>query len=180
MLKVSYFSGRTEHGINVIPLFGKADTELEKCASVLLPDVVKYIDNLRPRKDAQYVLVNAMGASEWWGDNINHDAFTEASLIHVPDKWTGNPLLDRISSKNWSYGFPTFYNAHAFGHHKNKNNDQAYGDVELATWNPRMKRVELVIRIDKDKCERFGGIGVWDRLNTLQYIDCSKIGRAHV
>lgn len=159
--------------MSAIPLFGKADSELEKCASGLLPDVVKYIDNLRPRKDAQYVLVNAMGAWEYYGSNINGDAFREQGLIHMPDDWTGNPLLDAAKGKKWSYGFPTFYGAHPYAHHKNKDATRAFGEVELATWNKNMRRVELVTRVDHEKCMKFGGTQVWDKLRIGDYPDVS-------
>ena len=174
MLKLSFFRGEGEAGPTVLPLFGPADRVFEKTAAPgLLPDVARYISNLTPRRDAQYVLVNAMGATEWYGSNVNGDSFPEASLIHRPDNWTGNPLIDRIAGKNWTYGYPTFYNAHAFAHHRNKDAAQAFGDVELSAWNPAMKRVELVVRVDQDKCQRFGGTGVWDKLRAGSYPDVS-------
>jgi hypothetical protein len=174
MLKISHFSAQTDHGISAIPLFGKADGAFEKCASSgLLPDVVRYIDSLRPRQDAQYVLVNALGASEYYGSNINGDSFKEVGLIHMPVDWAGVPIIDRIVSKGWPYGFPTFYNAYPYAHHRNKNPERAFGEVELATWNPNMHRVELVVRVDHDKCMNFGGAGVWDRLRLGQHPDTS-------
>lgn len=174
MLKLSFFRGEGEAGPTVVPLFGPADRVFEKTAAPgLLPEVARYISALTPRPDAQYVLVNAMGATEWYGSNVNGDSFPEASLIHRPDNWTGNPLIDRIAGKSWTYGFPTFYNAHAFAHHRNKDAAQAFGDVELSAWNPAMKRVELVVRVDQDKCQRFGGTGVWDKLKAGSYPDVS-------
>lgn len=174
MLKCSHFLGRTEQGPSAIPLFGKTDAFFEKTASAqLLPEVVKYIAQLRPQADSQYVLVNAMGASEYFGSNINGDAFPEASLIHKPDDWTGNPILDRIRARDWAYGFPTFYRAHPYAHHRNKDATRAFGEVELAAWNPDMRRVELVTRVDRDKCQRFGGEGTWDKLKSGGYPDVS-------
>lgn len=174
MLKVSFFSGESELGPTVVPLFTSADAVFEKTASAsLLPEVVRYIDTLRPRQDAQYVLVNAMGAGEYFGSNVNGDYFSEASLIHRPDEWTGNPLLDKIRSKDWAYGYPTFYFAHPYAHHRNKDASRAFGEVELAAWNDRMKRVELVTRVDKDKCAQYGGQGVWDKLSAGQFPDVS-------
>ena len=174
MLKLSFFKGEGETGPTAIPLFGPADRAFEKTAAPsLLPDVARYISNLTPRPDAQYVLVNAMGATEYYGSNVNGDSFPEASLIHRPDRWTGNPLIDRIVGKSWTYGYPTFYNAHVFAHHRNKDAAQAFGDVELTAWNPHMKRVELVLRVDRDKCQRFGGTGVWDKLKAGSYPDVS-------
>jgi hypothetical protein len=174
VLKVAFFQGADDKGQHVFPLFGPSDRVFEKTAApVLLPEVTRYIGTLRPRMDAQYVLLNAMGASEYWGSNINGDAFTEASLIHKPDDWTGNPLLDKVKAETWAYGFPTFYFAHPYAHHRNKDSTRAFGEVELAAWNPRMKRVELVARVDKDKCERFGGVSVWDKLKAGEHPDVS-------
>lgn len=174
MLKVAFFQGEDEHGPRAIPLFGPADPVFEKTAApTLLPEVAKYIQGLRPQRDSQYVLLNAMGAVEWWGSNINGDAFTEASLIHKPEGWTGNPLIDREKARDWAYGFPTFYFAHPYAHHRNKDSKRAFGDVELAAWHPKMKRVELITRVDKDKCEEFGGTGVWDKLRAGELPDVS-------
>ena len=105
--------------------------------------------------------------------NINGDHFPEAGLIHRPDDWQGNPAVDVAKAKRWSYGYPTFYQAYPYAHHQNKDASRAYGEVELAAWNPNMKRVELVVRVDKDKCLQFGGIGVWDKLKSGSYADVS-------
>jgi hypothetical protein len=174
MLKVSLFQGETEYGPSAVPLFGPADSTFEKVASAkLLPDVNKYIASLRPQKGSQYVLVNAMGASEYYGSNINGDAFPEASLIHAPNDWAGNPLLDKVKAKDWPYGYPTFYLAHPYAHHRNKDASRAFGEVELAVWHPNMKRVELVCRVDEEKCQKFGGVQVWDKLQAGQFPDVS-------
>lgn len=166
MIKESYFSADGEYGQTVFTLFGKGDAAFEKTAApTLLPEVARYIESLNPVADSQYVLVNALGAGEYYSSNINGDHFPEAALIHAPDDWTGNPLIDKIKSKNWSYGYPTFYSAHPYAHHKNKDSTRAFGEVELSAWNPHMKRVELVVRVDRDKCHQFGGVGTWDKLH---------------
>jgi len=178
MLKVSTFFAESDHGLAAVPLFGKADAAFEKTAAAgLLPEVMAYIEGLRPRPGAQYVLVNAMGAGEYYGSNINGDYFEESGLIHKPDGWSGNPLTDKLLAKNWHYGFPTFYNAHPYAHHRNKDPSRAYGEVELAVWNDHMKRVELVVRVDLDKCNKFGGVSVWDRLKEGQFPDVSMGSR---
>ena len=174
MYKLSTFLSQSDSGYTAVPLFGPADAVFEKQASVnLLPSVLDYIADLRPIPGAQYVLVNAMGAGEYYGSNINGDHFEEAGLIHEPPGWTGSPLLDKGAGKKWTYGYPTFYNAYPYAHHKNKDPSRAYGEVELAVWNDRMKRVELVCRVDHDKCQRFGGVPVWDKLKAGQYPDVS-------
>jgi hypothetical protein len=175
MIKVSYFPGVGEHGPNVIPLFrSSTDAVFEKVASPqLMPEVVKYIEKLKPLNDSQYILVNAMGASEYYGSNINGDHFPEESLIHRPDVWSGDPMLDKIRSRDWPYGFPTFYNAQVFAHHRNKDASRGFGGVELALWNPGMRRVELVTRLDRDRCLLFNGLSVWDKLQADEFPDVS-------
>lgn len=179
MIKVSLHLGSDPRGPAAIPLFNvKTEGYFEKIAAPsLLSEVVRYIENLKPVADSQYVLINAMGAGEFWGSNINGDYFPEAALIHKPDDWTGNPLLDKIKAKDWPWGFPTFYNAKPFMHHRNKDfpphNHPSFGEIELAAWNPKMKRVELVHRIDRDLCMKGGGMGLWDKLKNGDYPDTS-------
>lgn len=175
MIKVSYYQGYDEEvGPRVIPLFSPADAVFEKVAAPgLLPDVLKYIETLKPENGCQYVLVNAMAAGEYFGSNINSDYFSEQSLTHAPDGWTGDPIFDKEISKKWTYGYPTFYNAGAFAHHKNQKADRAFGSVEYAGWNPRMKRVELVVKVVEEKCKKFGGESVWTKLSNGQFVDVS-------
>ena len=173
--KLCFYPADAESGPPAIPLFHRStDSYFEKTAAPqLLPEVVRYIEQLTPVSGSQYVLLNAMGAGEFWGSNVNGDYFTETSLIHKPEVWTGNPLVDKIRSKDWAYGFPTFYYAHPYAHHRNKDSTKAFGEVELAAWNPRMKRVELVARVDHDKCQKFGGTGVWDKISIGGFPDVS-------
>lgn len=174
MIKVSLFQGSEEFGPAAVPLFGVADGYFEKVASTtLLPEVSTYIEHLRPRDDSQYVLVNAMGAGEYYGSNVNGDRFSEAALVHAPADWRGLPVYDKVKSASWAYGFPTFYGAHVFPHHRNKDAKRALGFVELAAWNPHMKRVELVTRLDHDLCMKFGGDGIWDKLKAGMFPDVS-------
>ncbi len=175
MIKVGFFQGQQAAAI---PLFGPADAVFEKVAAPhLLPEVTRFIETLRPRDNAQYSLVNALGAGEYWGSNVNGDHFPEAALVHAPDDWVGVPLHDRSKGKNWPYGFPTFYQAKPFLHHRNKDfpphNHPFYGEVELAAWNPKMKRVELITRVDKALCERGGGLAIWDKLKAGDFPDVS-------
>jgi hypothetical protein len=174
MIKVSLFQGSEEYGPAAVPLFGAADSYFEKVASAsLLPEVSTYIAQLQPRNDSQYVLVNAMGAGEYYGSNVNGDRFSEEALIHSPNDWKGIPVYDKVKSADWAYGFPTFYGAHVFPHHRNKDAKRALGFVELAAWNPHMKRVELVTRLDNALCLKFGGEGIWDKLKAGMFPDVS-------
>ena len=174
MLKVSTFAAENELGYTAVPLFGPSDSEFEKRASAgLLPSVTNYIKGLRPSNNSQYVLVNALAAGEYFGANVNGDYFPEAALMHSPNGWQGMPAHDKALAEDWPYGFPTFYGAKSYAHHRNKDPSRAYGDVELTAWNDVMKRVELVIRVDHSKCVEFGGLQVWDKLKAGQYPDVS-------
>lgn len=174
MIKVSHFLGEDAFGLRVIPLFGAADSYFEKTAAPqLLSPVVRYIENLRPSNGSAYVLVNAMGAAEYYGSNINGDAFREEYLTHAPDDWRNDPVIDKVRGRQWPYGYPTFYDAYPYAHHRNKDPKRAFGEVELAVWNPHMHRVELVCRVDKDKCEQFGGVPVWDKIKAGYFPDVS-------
>lgn len=174
MIKVSLFSGSEELGPAAVPLFGKADSYFEKVASAsLLPEVSNYIAALQPRNDSQYVLVNAMGAGEYYSSNINGDRFSQAALVHAPPGWTGVPAVDKALARKVAYGYPTFYEARVFPHHRNKDASKALGGVELAAWNPHMKRVELVTRLDQQLCLTHGGEGIWDKLKAGFFPDVS-------
>lgn len=130
----------------------------------LLPEVQRFVDTFQPKPDCKYVLVNAMGASEYYGMNANKDAFPEHALVNVPKGWTGNPDKDRELSKGWTYGFPTFYQAGVFSHHRNKEHDKRLGQVALAAWNDRMKRVELVLEVEKERSHQYNGAGFWNSM----------------
>lgn len=150
---------------------------LSKVASSVLPAVADYIAALKPAANSQYVLVNAMGASEYYGSNSNGDWWPEKALTHAPHDWMGTPVIDIPRSKEWPYGYPTFYYAKPFGHHKNNDPARGFGAVELAAWNDPMKRVELVLRLDEDKCMRFGGESFWKRLRNGEHPDVSMGAR---
>lgn len=88
-----------------------------KLASLgLLPEVQKFVDGFQGRAGCRYVLVNAMGASEYYGMNANRDAFPEHALVHTPEGWTGgnDPARDKELASKCNYGYPTFYRAGAF------------------------------------------------------------------
>jgi hypothetical protein len=93
-------------------------------------DLRAFIDNLKPDPAFLYLLVIALGASEFWGPNKNGDAFPEKELIRY---------------------YPTFYEAKVFKYHINKDVNHSFGNVVFAGWNPRMKRVELILALDKKK-----------------------------
>jgi hypothetical protein len=177
MLKQVVFHSRASSGERVIqPLTGEG---LEKTASAefrshLHPKIQEFVHAVRPTRHGIYVLVNALGAGEFWGSNVNGDFFPEAALVHAPPGWDQLSAAEQKAvAKTWSHGYPTFLNAHAYTHHVNKDPSRAFGTVELATWNPIMHRVELVLYLDRARAEMFGADSVISRIDAGEYPDVS-------
>ena len=149
MDKLLTFEGTSDTGEQLIyNLFQEDATEHEKLAyaSSLDPRVALHIRGISPSPEKLYVLVNALGAGEYYGSNINGDYFDEADLNPAAEALVGDRL----------FGFQTFYNSGVYRHHKNKDKTRSYGKVKFAVYNPRMHRVELIIEIDREKAEEFG------------------------
>ena len=88
-------------------------------------------------------LVIALGAYEGTGANRNGDIFKEAECLkHY-----------KTFIKSGSRKPDGAYDGRALNrHHKNKPTDPKYGNIKAATYNNKMKRIELVIGLDNDKC----------------------------
>jgi hypothetical protein len=88
-------------------------------------------------------LVIALGAYEGTGANRNGDIFKEAQCLkHY-----------KTFIKSGSKNKDGKYDGRALNrHHKNKPEDPKYGNIKAATYNDKMKRIELVIGLDNDKC----------------------------
>lgn len=158
------FQGQTEAGIFAQALFSHG---MDKTAEPLdyvdnwdtQDQIRSFIRQVTPRdRDLNcYVLVNALGAGEYYGSNINSDYFPWEALAHE-----GN-----------DYGYRTFLNAHAFQHHVNKDPNRAFGVPVLSLLNPRMKRVELVIKLDREKAEAEGAGAIIKRIDNGEFPDVS-------
>jgi hypothetical protein len=125
---------------------------LVKEASVVHPDVQKCISGLKSTPGKIYILVNAMGAGEYYGSNFNGDFFEEKEL-NPPDGTS-------------EYGYKTFLNSGVYRNHSNKDVTKSYGKVICSAYNLVMHRVELVIEIDEKKCKEVGHADLWDRLSS--------------
>ena len=124
---------------------------LVKEASAVHPDIQKCISGLKSTTGKLYILVNAMGAGEYYGSNFNGDYFEEKEL-NPPDGTS-------------EVGYKTFLNAGVYRNHSNKDITKSYGKVICAAYNQVMHRVELVIEVDQAKCKEVGHSDLWDRLN---------------
>ena len=149
-------------GVDGMPLMGVIDPsspfELEKTAGIH-PEVLKFKQMLEPEPDKTYVHILALGAGDYYGPNLNNDHFPWAGLCHDHAS-TPHPYL---------HGYKTFLNAHSFAHHVNKDPAKSYGDVILSTLNHKMKRVELVVSIDHERCERNGGKNILQKIHDGEY-----------
>lgn len=144
MIKYVEFSGESSGDI-LVQAVGSPSSSLEKTASAQLhPEIKGFIDGLRPDNDRLYVLVNAMGAGEYYGSNVNGDYFSESELRKVKSL-EGTPV-----------GYNTFKTAGVYRHHKNKDPLKSMGKVKVAAYNEKMHRVELVVEIDREKAASLG------------------------
>lgn len=112
--------------------------------------IIDFMANCRPREDGRYILLNALGAGEYWGSNRNGDYFPEWSLKgdppppHIEDfiRRKGLPMPSE-------WGYKTFERwAYPYRHHLNHDPVHSIGErVCCAAYNERMHRVELIIFI---------------------------------
>jgi hypothetical protein len=141
MLKLIEMPGVSESGDILVQAF-VPEHGLAKTAATdrLHPDIRKFVEALKPDPDKLYVLVNALGAGEFYGSNINGDYFEEAEL----------------SRDSELAGYKTFLRSGVYRHHQNKDIKRSMGKVVLAVYNWTMHRVELVIEIDRKKARQEG------------------------
>jgi len=174
LTKLATFRGVSPAGEPLVRLF-EPQYGLIKEAGSLMPQIRQWMSAYKPDSGKIAVLVNAMGASEYWGQNVNGDIFPEAALIHDcrNHKEQAHPYDDHTGKIIPVYGYWTFLNAFPFVHHRNKDPSRAFGHVALAVWNPRMHRVELIVIIDKALAMQHGAQDVVDRILAGEFPDVS-------
>ena len=163
MDKLVTFSGVSSTGEPLVQaLFTDNGTGKVKLAhaSQIDPEIQKYIDGIKSNPNKLYVLVNALGAGEYYGSNQNADYFEEKELN--PEKFRGMSVTDDPDM----YGFQTFHTARIHRNHRNKDPEIAYGRIAKAIYNPRMHRVELVVEIDRRKAQELGHQDLLDVLDS--------------
>lgn len=94
----------------------------------------------------------AIGATEAWGPNRNGDGFNEETCKKQAHTFVGRPLSQY---KEGEHNGARFYM-----NHKNKHPPTSYGYVKAAGYNPRMRRIELLLigNGTKEAAERNGGL----------------------
>lgn len=165
MEKQLQFFGKTASGTLCHPVFGSAGVFEKTAGAPAFADwdngdvLRRYISTISKAERAKsaFVLVNALGAGEYFGSNINADYFPWDVLTH----------------EGKDYGYKSFLDAHAFQHHVNKDPSRAFGQPVLSLLNTRMKRVELLIRLDREKARIEGADGVIHRIDAGEFPDVS-------
>lgn len=155
----------------------------------MLPQVEEFTSRLRPDAKFMYTLVNAMGYSEYFGPNSNRDYYGYNphldfnGLLHAPEdcqshgdftNWQTDPVVQARVAKSWPFGYPSYYGATVYAHHKN--HDPAtlgFGDVVFVARNDAMKRIELVMRVDVGLAAQRGHSAILDRINRGDRVDVS-------
>lgn len=174
LTKLATFRGVSDQGEPLIHLFDPG-VSMVKQAGEVMPVIKNWLDAYRPDPNKIAVLVNALGASEYWGQNVNGDVFPESALLHDCANHPGkqHPYDDFTGKVIPPYGAHTFMQAHPFVHHKNKDPNRAFGKVVLWAWNPVMHRVELIILLDKNLALEHGAQHVIDRIMAGEFPDVS-------
>lgn len=131
--------------------------DLEKRASA------KSLLDYKKTPNQEDLHVIAVGAYEGTGDNRNGDRFLEKDCVNNHQYFKKS---DRCVHR----------------HHKNKPNDPKFGNVKAAAYNKTMKRIELVLGLDRDKCadilteqEKTGNTN-WSMACKIAYDICSECG----
>jgi hypothetical protein len=146
-------SGTEAWGPVAIPLHPRS---MEKIAgtSFTPQKLIDFMDRIRPRDDGRYVLLNAIGAYEYWSSNANADAFPEWSLKGEPPP----PMVKEfIRAKGLpmptEYGCDTFERyAYTYRYHQNQDPTLTIGErVCCAAYNDKMHRVELIVFVSNEK-----------------------------
>lgn len=105
---------------------------LEKTAEHT-PELKEFTNKLKPKSGKTYVLINALTSGEFYGSNRNGDFFPEVAL------------------KKFYKTFETY--GHAYRHHQNKDPMKSSGKVVFSSYNPKMRRVELIVELDNVKAK---------------------------
>lgn len=176
MIKRAYLHGSEDEPLARIVTPG----ERVKTASPMVPGVQRFIESLQPDPRYTYVLVNAMGYSEFYGSNSNRDWYGYNQpldfngLLHAPPDFGRDYETDKMQGKAWPYGYPSYYGATVYAHHKNTDPQQlGFGDVIYTALNPEMKRIELVERVFNEEAARKGHTSILSRIAAGERVDVS-------
>jgi len=120
------------------------------------PEIQAFVSQVSSDPKYLYVFVNALGAGEYYGPNLNGDYFPEKEIL-----------------RSDNYGYRTYMNCGVYRNHVNgRRGGVPFGNVVVAVYNPVMRRVELILRIDRELAAKQG------HADLIEMLDCGK--RPHV
>jgi len=126
MLKVNDLTKFDDGNFHVLDTSSKAG--LEKVAAY--SEIVDFLRTLTPIPGRSYLHVNMLGSSEVYGPTKNGDFFSTATLQKFYKTFQTTP-------------------AKFFKHHQNKATSPSFGVCVFSTFNPVMKRIELIVEVDE-------------------------------
>lgn len=137
---IEYVQGDHNSEVFSILTDSKTGSGFEKTASYA-GEVQAFLASHKRQKDKIYALINALSAGEYYGSNKNGDYFPEEAL------------------KSYHHTFRD--GGYVYRHHQNKDPKKSLGKVIFSHYNDVMKRVEIVVAMDKNNP------GVLDLLDKL-------------
>lgn len=121
---------------------------MQKRAAVL----TKELSAVRPEKGYTFIHAISMGAQEAYGANRNGDGFNEKSARwEAFDPKPGGPTSIMLDGGLGQYHRTFLKHAKVYKDHVNKDPALASGDVVAESYNPEMRRGELLIKVQNDK-----------------------------
>ena len=126
MIKSNSSTDFEDGSVTLLDLTNKAG--LEKVAA--FSEITEFLRTLKPVPGRSYLHVNMLGSSEVYGPTKNGDYFSTDTLIKYHKTFQTTP-------------------AKFFKHHINKATSPSFGVVVFSTFNPVMKRIELIVEADE-------------------------------
>lgn len=127
MIKYLEYAGYDDNGPHIELLHPSVLTKTAEYS----PELGEYVKSIKPEEGKAYLLINAMGAGEYYSSNKNGD-------------WFGKEALAKYHKTFEKLGY-------VYKHHQNKDPQRSYGKVLFSHYNPDMHRVELIVALDKSK-----------------------------
>lgn len=126
-----------------------------------------FLTTVQPEAGVSYILVNALGAFEFYDDNRNGDGFPNSPYKVGELASCGHPectssLDGWISEPETLHNHYQTFEKHGgiYKHHVNKDPSKSLGWINKAVLNPYMHRVELLLKLvnsrDPDIAQRIG------------------------
>lgn len=116
--------------------------------------IYDFLKTVQPEAGCSFILVNALGAYEYYDDNRNGDGFP-AQPYKVGQLATCGHAECSKSMEGWVsepetliHHYPSFEkHGGIYKHHVNKDPSKSLGYIQKAVWNHHMRRVELLLKL---------------------------------